>query len=113
LRLCLSSLETSKVFKTFEVFPKASAESAGRRQRPDLFLIFNCSCIFIKAVWTMAASRFTAIAAFEVKLFSKDFEPFRRQVKIFAFGEFIFIILFLHSGKPNDNPKDFGLVKIK
>ena len=47
----------------------------------------------------MAASGAATIAAFKVELFGENFEPFGRQVIIFAFDEFIFIILFFHKAK--------------
>lgn len=61
-----------------------------------LFLISNRARIFIEAVWAMAASGAAAIAAFEMILFGENFPAFGREIKIFAFDEFIFRILFIH-----------------
>lgn len=49
----------------------------------------------------MPASRFAAIAALEMVFFGENPETFGREVIIFAFGQFIFVILIVHCAKLN------------
>ena len=61
-----------------------------------LLLISNRARIFIEAVRAMTTSGTAAIAALEMILFGENFPAFGREIKIFAFDEFIFRILFIH-----------------
>ena len=45
----------------------------------------------------MSATAFAAIPAFEVVLFGKTFVAFGREIEIFAFDGFIFVILVVHN----------------
>jgi len=74
-------------------------------RKPDpqgnaLKLFFIRSCFFIEPVGTVPAATFAAIAALEVVLFGEALVAFGRVIEIFAFGQFIFITLFVHMDKP-------------
>jgi hypothetical protein len=75
---------------------KASAK-ARPKGTPQLFSKF--SCFFIESIRAMSAATFTAMTAFEVVIFGKTFVAFGREIEIFAFCGFIFVILLMHSCK--------------
>lgn len=78
-------------------FKKIATESPTAFRGNAQKLFFNCSCFFIKSVRTMAATTSAAITAFEVEFLGKNFVTFGRKIVIFAFSQFIFLILLIHT----------------
>lgn len=78
------------------------------------FFAFYPACVFIVAVWTMAASAFAAIAAFEMVFFSKNDIPFGSFIKIvriqlrFDWIAKRCIVVLLHFAKNTKRPAEAG-----
>ena len=94
------SADFKKSFKSFQL-------------RAKVYLFFYFSSFFIETVGAMAATAFAAMTAFEVVFFGEAFVAFGGVIEIFAFGQFIFITLFLHSYKPRYNSLIFNFPKLK
>jgi len=59
-------------------------------------LFFDVTCFFIESVRAVPAAAFAAIAALEMVLLGETSVAFGREVEIFAFGWFIFVIFVVH-----------------